>query len=184
MAEKSSKSSSSTKPRAKSSSTKAPKASASSKTTATRSASAAAKTGSSKGKRKPPAPNMQERMEGLQGWMAEIEKKQERSSRFGTIAVILAILAAGGALALGVINKQDGATKDDVDELTTKVNELGASVEQQTEKQLKGINQRLSALEPQIDSLTKQQRQTEAQINTLQSNATAAPAPAAPKSKP
>jgi TolA-binding protein len=134
---------------------------------------------------------MQERMEGVQGWMAEIEKKQERTSRFGAVAVILAILAAGGALALGVINKQDGATTNDVDELATKVNELGASVEQQTEKQLKAINARLAELEQQLDSLNQQQRQTEAQITTLQTRvgnaaaaAAAAPAPAAPGSKP
>ena len=167
--------------RAKASGSKSPKAPATKTTKASTS-----KGSTSKGKK--PPPNMQERMEGLQGWMAEIEKKQERSSRFGTIAVILAILAAGGALALGVINKQDGATKDDVDELTTKVNALGASVEQQTEKQLKGINERLSTLELQVDGLTKQQRETEAQINTLKNNATAAanaaPAPAAPKSTP
>jgi TolA-binding protein len=143
----------------------------------------------------PPELNMQERVEGMQGWMAEIEKKQERTSRFGAVAVILAILASGGALALGVINKQDGATTDDVDELATSVNELGASVELQTEQQLKAINARLAGLEQQVDSLSRQQRQAEARIATLQTRvdsanaaaaaaATPAPAPAAPGSKP
>lgn len=140
-----------------------------------------------------PELNMQERMEGLQGWMAEIERKQERTSRFGAVAVILAMLAAGGALALGVINKQDAATTDEVDALATSVNELGASVEQQTEKQLKAINARLAGLEQQVDSLNRQQRQAEARIATLQTRvnqadaaaaAARAPAPAAPGSKP
>ena len=49
---------------------------------------------------------MGERMEGLQGWMAEIERKQERMTKFGGGAAILAVLLSGGALALGIINKQ------------------------------------------------------------------------------
>lgn len=124
----------------------------------------------------PPKPNLDERMEGVQGWMAEIEKKQERTSRFGGIAVLLAIAAAGGALALGILNKQDGATKDDIDELTEKVNQLGSSVEQQTETQLKSINQRLATVEQQIASLNQRQRQTESQIESLQTASAAAAA--------
>ena len=95
----------------------------------------------SKAEQKPaakPIANIEDRMEGVQGWMAELEKRQERTSRVGGIALLLAILAAGGALALGILNKQDAATTEDVDELTSKVNALGASVEKQTETQLKG----------------------------------------------
>ena len=115
-----------------------------------------------------PAPSLEERMEGMQGWMAEIEKRQERSSRFGGIAVLLAILASAAALVLGVMNRQDAATQDDIDELTDKVNDLGSSVERQTETQLSSIDQRLSALEQQIKSLTTRQREAEAQTNKLQ----------------
>jgi uncharacterized protein HemX len=135
-------------------------------------------------KKAPPAPNLQERMEGLQGWMAEIEKKQERTSRVGGLAAILAILASGGALALGVMNKQDAATDDDVNELTEKVSELGSSVEKQTETQLKAINGRIAGLEQQIDNLNTRQRETEAEITALQTqvgNAAAASNAAAEK---
>ena len=118
-------------------------------------------------KKPAPKPNIDERMEGVQGWMAEIEKKQERTSRFGGIAVLLAIAAAGGALALGIMNKQDAATQDDIDELTEKVNQLGASVEKQTETQVQSINQRLAQVEQQIASLNQRQRQTESQIDSL-----------------
>jgi cell division protein FtsB len=143
---------------------------------------AAKKSAAKPASKKPsPKPNLDERMEGVQGWMAEIEKKQERTSRFGGIAVLLAIAAAGGALALGIINKQDAATQDDIDELTEKVNALGASVERQTESQLKSINQRLATVEQQIASLNQRQRQTESQIENLETAsaaAAAAPPPA------
>jgi cell division protein FtsB len=143
---------------------------------------AAKKTAAKKAAAKKAAPkaNLGERMEGVQGWLAEIEKKQERTSRVGGIAVLLAIAAAGGALALGILNKQDAATQDDIDELTEKVNALGASVERQTESQLKSINQRLATVEQQIASLNQRQRQTESQIEKLQTaSAAAAAAPPA-----
>ena len=119
-------------------------------------------------KRAKPNLNVEERMEGVQGWMAELEKRQERSTRVGGIAVGLAVLAAAGALVLGILNKQDAATTEDVDELTEKVNALGASVEQQTERQLKGINQRLATVEQQIASINERQRKAEADIADAQ----------------
>ncbi len=136
----------------------------------------------SKAEQKPaakPIANIEDRMEGVQGWMAELEKRQERTSRVGGIALLLAILAAGGALALGILNKQDAATTEDVDELTSKVNALGASVEKQTETQLKGINERLGSLERQVASLNERQRKTEADIATLRQDVNAAAADAA-----
>ena len=48
-------------------------------------------------------------MEGLQGWMAEIERKQERMTYFGGARRSLAVLARPAALYLGIINKQDSA---------------------------------------------------------------------------
>ena len=122
--------------------------------------------------------NLEERMEGIQGWMAEIEKKLERTSRIGAVAVGVAILAAAGALALGIMNKQDGATKDDIDELTQQVNELGASVEKQTETQVQSINQRLAQVEQQIRGVNQRQRQTESQIDQLRTQVNQAQAAA------
>src|SRR4051812_27774496 len=44
------------------------------------------------------APDLNERIAGLQGWMAEIERKQGRMTYFGAAAVLIAIAAAGAAL--------------------------------------------------------------------------------------
>lgn len=120
-----------------------------------------------------PAPNMTERMEGLQGWMAEIERKQERMTRFGGGAAILAVLAAGGALALGVINQQDASSKDDVDQLTEQVNELGASLKTDTEAQLKTISGRIDAVEQQIKTVQQTQTQQTQDIANLKSQTAA-----------
>jgi len=120
-----------------------------------------------------PAPNMAERMEGLQGWMAEIERKQERMTRFGGAAAILAVLVAGGALALGVINQQNASSEDDVDELTSQVNELGASLKSDTEEQLKTIGGRIDAVEQQVKTIQQTQTTQTQEIATLKSQSTA-----------
>jgi uncharacterized protein HemX len=109
-------------------------------------------------------------MEGVQGWMAEIERKQTRMTRFGGAAAILAVLASAGALALGVINQQNAATEDDLDGLTEQVNELGASVKSQTEKQLKAINAKISGIEERLTTLEAQQAQQATEIQSLQSS--------------
>jgi len=118
--------------------------------------------------KKAPTPNMKERMEGLQGWMAEIEKKQSRMTRFGGAAAILAVAASGGALALGIINQQNAATDDDIDELQERVDGLVPALEQQTEKQLKGINTRLDTIEQRIGAVEQKQTQTDSQVQSLQ----------------
>jgi archaellum component FlaC len=149
-----------------------PKAAAKPKAKATKASAAAAKAPGRK--KSPPAPNMQERMEGLQGWMAEIERKQERMTKVGGATALLAVLASGGAIALGVINQQNSATEADVDDLTEQVNELGTSVKEQTEKGLKSANTRLDALDAKITSLETQQATITQDIATLKTQQAAA----------
>ena len=119
-------------------------------------------------------------MEGLQGWMAEIERKQERMTRTGGIAAVLAVAAAGGALALGVLNQQNSASKDDVDDLTTQVEGLQAEVKKTTEQQLKSLNETIGSMDQRIEGLSKQQAQSAADIAELQSQKTVKAAPAVP----
>ena len=148
------------------------------KDTATKTAAAkksAAKAPAAKAKAKPkPAPNMNERMEGLQGWMAEIERKQERMTKLGGGAAILAVVLSGGALALGIINKQDASSKNDVDNLTEQVNELGASIKTDTEDQLSAINGRIDAIDQQVKTIQQTQTTQTQDIAALKSQQQAA----------
>jgi hypothetical protein len=140
-------------------------------------AAGAASTGPG-GKKVPPA-NMQERMEGLQGWMAELERKQERMTRIGGIALAVAVATAAAAIVLGVLGMQSAASDDDVDKLRDEVNALSGSIEQQTEDQLGGLNQKLSTLEGQVKSLQQQQQQQAQTISNLQRQVNRAAAAAA-----
>lgn len=117
---------------------------------------------------KPPAPNMAERMEGLQGWMAEIERKQGRMTYFGAAAAGVAVLASAGALYLGITNQQDSADKDDFEALEQRVTDVGDSLKSSTEEQLKTLNARMQTVEQRLDGIDQKQKQLDTTISTLQ----------------
>jgi uncharacterized protein HemX len=120
-----------------------------------------------------PDPNLMERMEGLQGWMAEIERKQGRITYFGAAGILIAILAAGGALYFGITNKSDSASKSDVDTLEKKVAGLEQAVTKSNQQTQQTLNSTITGLQNSIKSLQKQQAQAAANISTLQSQVSA-----------
>jgi uncharacterized protein HemX len=134
---------------------------------AAKTSASAAKAPASKAS-KPPAPNLQERMEGLQGWLAEIERKQGRMTYFGAAALLVAVLASAAALYFGISNQQNSADKDDVNALEERVTEVGDSLKSSTEDQLKTLNGRVDSIEGRLDTIEQKQKQTDATIGTLQ----------------
>jgi hypothetical protein len=122
---------------------------------------------------KAPEPNLQERIEGLQGWMAEIERKQARITYFGGLALLLALGAAGAALYFGLTTHSDSATKNDLDSLTNRVNSLQGAVTKNSKDTQDALNASIAQLQQSISSLQKQQAQAAANISTLQSQVAA-----------
>ena len=117
----------------------------------------------------PPDPNLQERIEGLQGWMAELERKQARLTYFGALAVLIAIAAAGAALYFGLTNRSDSAKKTDLDALTERVDSLESAVTKSSKDTQNALNASIAQLQQSISGLQKQQAQAAANISTLQS---------------
>jgi hypothetical protein len=126
----------------------------------------AAKPSAPKGKA--PEPNVQERIEGLQGWMAELERKQARLTYFGAAGVLIAVLAAGAALYFGLTAKNDSASKGDVDGLTKQVQTLQGAVTKSNKDTQAALNATVTGLQATIGVLTKKQAQDAANISTLQ----------------
>jgi uncharacterized protein HemX len=118
-----------------------------------------------------PEPNLQERIEGLQGWMAEIERKQGRLTYFGVAAMTIAILAAGAALYFGLTAKSDSAKKGDVDALSKRIDDLEAAATKNSKDTQAALNASVAQLQQSIASLQKTQSQDSANIATLQSQA-------------
>jgi len=124
--------------------------------------------------KKPSEPNLQERLEGMQGWMAEIERRQGRMTYFGAAACGLAVLAAAAALYLALSVRSDSATKDDLDELQEQVSGIQQEVKQATETELKGVNETLGSLDQRIEDLKQKQAQDAEDIAQLQNRVSSA----------
>jgi uncharacterized protein HemX len=125
------------------------------------------------GAHKTPEPNLQERIEGLQGWMAEIERKQARITYFGGLALLLALGAAGAALYFGLTTHSDSATKNDLDALTNRVSSLQGAVTKNSKDTQNALNASIAQLQQSIGNMQKQQAQAAANIATLQSQVAA-----------
>jgi uncharacterized protein HemX len=123
-------------------------------------------------KRTPDA-NLQERMEGMQGWMAEIERKQGRMTYFGIAGLVIAILAAGAALYFGLTAKSDSATKGNLDALTKRIDALEAAATKNSKDTQAALNSSVSQLQQSIAAVQKQQTQNAASIASLQAQASA-----------
>jgi uncharacterized protein HemX len=134
---------------------------------------ATAKPAAAKPAAKTPDPNLQERMEGLQGWMAELERRQGRLAYFGGAAVVIAVLAAGAALYFGLTAKSDSASKSDVDDLSAKVSSLESAVSKNSQDTQATLNDTVNRLQASITALQKQRAQDAANIATLQQQVTA-----------
>ena len=120
-----------------------------------------------------PEANLQERMEGLQGWMAEIERKQGRITYFGIAGLLIAILAAGAALYIGLTAKSDSATKSNVDALSKRIDSLEAAATKSSKDTQEALNASVTQLQQSISAIQKQQSENAASISTLQSQAAA-----------
>jgi hypothetical protein len=110
-----------------------------------------AKAGSAKGASaaKKPPPDLPGRIDGLRGWLDQIERKQSRMTYFIVAGILIALATAGVALYLGITNNQDSATTSDVDGLKDQVSKL-ESGQAATQSQLKAINDQLSALNGRV----------------------------------
>jgi uncharacterized protein HemX len=116
-----------------------------------------------------PEPNLQERIEGLQGWMAEIERKQARITYFGGLALLLALGAAGAALYFGLTTQSDSAKKSDLSALTNRVKSLEGAVTKNSKDTQNALNASIAQLQQSISGVQKRQSEQATKISTLQS---------------
>lgn len=127
----------------------------------------AAKAGASKGSVKPP-PDLAARIDGLRGWLDQIEHKQGRMTLFGGLGLLLALAAAGAALYFGITTHNDAATKSDVARLGAQIGTLKSELDQATQGK-QSTQQTLSSLQQQVQSLQTKQQQQAQEISALRS---------------
>jgi chromosome segregation ATPase len=101
-------------------------------------------------------------MDGLLGWMTEMERRQGKITYFGGAAVSLAIGAAVLAILLALFTEADSVTEEDFQDLQEKVSGT-------TELELKGLSETIGSLDQRIEHQERQLRQGGEQVGALRS---------------
>jgi len=96
---------------------------------------------------------MDERMEGVQGWMAEIEKRQRLMTYIGGGLAAVAILLGAAALTVALINNSNSASQQDVDEINARLDAIQLEVKAATEEQLQSVSNSIATLQSQVQAL-------------------------------
>ena len=144
-----------------------------SKVTAAKEAAKGTPAKTTRGRKKPP-PDIEGRIDGLRGWLEEIERRQGRMTYFGAAGLLIAIAAAGAALYFGITTHNDAATKDDLDEVKAEITTLKAEVAKANQGK-QSLNQTLTSLQQQLKSIQAKQQATDQQIASLRKQAASTP---------
>lgn len=163
---------------------KSPSKPASSKTAASKAASSkttSSKAAVPKGKRKPP-PDIPGQIDGLRGWVDQIERKQNRMTWIAAAGLLVALAAAGVALYFGITTHNDAATEGDLNGVRNELSTLSGEVDA-ANKGKKSVGQQITALQSQVQGLESRNQQLTQQISSLRQQGGAA-SPAIPGATP
>jgi uncharacterized protein HemX len=119
-----------------------------------------------------PPPDLAGRIDGLRGWLDQIERRQGRIAYFGGTALVLALAAGAAGLYFGVTTHNDAAKKSDLTKIRQQIEKDIATLQTGVAQASQGrtsVDQTLSSLQQQIRSLQTTQQSTNQQIAALAS---------------
>jgi uncharacterized protein HemX len=128
----------------------------------------AAKASAAKKPAAKPAPDLPARIDGLRGWLDQIERRQSRMTYIGVAAVLIALAASGVALYLGITANQDMAKQTDLEKVQQEVSKVGTESQSQVDATVKGLNDKITALQQQVTAAQQQAQQAKQQAAQAQ----------------
>ncbi len=105
---------------------------------------------------------------GLRAWLAQIDRRLGVRTYIGAALVVLAVAAAAVALVLTLSVKRDSASQDEVDSLRDQLAVVQLSAAQAAQRGAQSVNQRLTALEGEIDKLSADQTTSKRELQVVQ----------------
>jgi TolA-binding protein len=109
-------------------------------------------------------------MVGLRAWVGQLDRRLGVLTYVGAALVVLAVAAAAVALVLTLSLKRDSPTKDEVDSLRDQLTVVEQSASQAAQSGVQSLNQRLSALESEVDKLSADQTTSERELEVVQND--------------
>jgi uncharacterized protein HemX len=113
----------------------------------------------------PPAP--QSPIDGLRAWLAQLDRSLGVRTYLLAAISVLGLAAGVVAVVLVLQLKQDSASKDDVDALSTQLSTVSEQAAQAAQDKVKSLDDRISTLETKVDGLSGDQANLEQELETL-----------------
>ncbi len=112
--------------------------------------------------------SVEEQVEGLRAWIAQIDRRLGIRSIAGGLAVVLALAAGIVGVVLATSAKDESATKEEVESLRDQVTASNQEVSQATEDTIAEISDRIDALESRVATIASSQRTSDAELEVAQ----------------
>ena len=115
-----------------------------------------------------PSADLQERMEGLRAWLAQLDRKLGLRTYVGAAIAVLTLAAAVVALVLVLSLRQDAATEDDVQALRDEISSVEQSASQAADSRVSALEQRLDDLEDEVNRISTAQSTSRRELEVIQ----------------
>ena len=109
-----------------------------------------------------------ERIDGLRAWVAQVDRKLGVRTYVGAAIAVLALAAATVGLVLTLSLKQDAATNEDVQSLRDQITAVQQSASQAAQKGVRALDQRLTALEAEVNRMSTAQTTSRRELKVVQ----------------
>jgi uncharacterized protein HemX len=111
---------------------------------------------------------VEEQIEGLRAWIAQIDRKLGIRSWAGGLAVVLALAAGIVGVVLAMSAKDESATKTEVKAVRDQVSASTQEASQATKDTLAGLSDRIDALESRVSTIASSQRTSDSELQVVQ----------------
>jgi DNA repair exonuclease SbcCD ATPase subunit len=115
-----------------------------------------------------PSTDLQERMEGLRAWLAQLDRKLGLRTYVGAAIAVLTLAAAAVALVLVLSLRQDAATEEDVQALRDEISSVEQSASQAADSRVSALEQRLDDLEDEVNRISTAQSTSRRELEVIQ----------------
>jgi uncharacterized protein HemX len=115
-------------------------------------------------------------LDGLRAWIGELERKLGARTRVGLVLVVIAVGGAGAAIYLALDSAEKSASKDEVRQVQTQVDQLGGSSPQSAQ-----LESRVASAEAEAKGAQTEVIKLKAQVKALQAQSNGSQASAAKK---
>jgi hypothetical protein len=114
-----------------------------------------------------PTTDPHERIDGLRGWLAQLDRQVKLRTYIGGAAAVLALAAAGVALYFALTTNEDAAKESDVQSLREQIAGVQQSAAKAAEQDVQSLDQRLTDLEQQVSQASNDAQDNKQELSVV-----------------